>query len=119
MLKYVKINTDGTWSVHNWPRDEKVQAGILRAEIAPVCAVVHIEDDLLMWVDDQGYLTNLPINELAWNLSRSRYGYQPMVGDVIITGPGKPDGSTPGLKAKELEAVVGRIAFHQELTVPF
>ena len=116
MLKYVKIKTDGTWAVHNWPRDEKAQARRLRDEVASMCNVVHIQDDLLMWVDDEGIPKGLPINEIAWGLGRSGH---PIVGDVIVTGPGRPDGSTPGLKAKELDAVVRRIAFHRELTVPF
>ena len=111
--KFVAIDTDGMWSVKTWPKQASAQDDLLRVNIDGWFQTVGA-GQFTMWVDDEGLLKNLKPNIIATGIAR-----QPIVGKVVITGGVDAAGNALGLRATELDEVVGLIAQFQAETLPF
>ena len=111
--KFVTIDTDGAWSVKPWPKNASAQDDLLRVNINGWFATVGA-GKVAVWIDDEGLFKNLKANIIASGIAR-----QPIVGNVVITGKVDAAGNALGLKATELDQVVGLIAQYQAETLPF
>lgn len=65
----------------------------LKEKVGGWIEAVAIRDDVMMYLNEEGKLYGLPINDLATNLYVARYGpIDVIVGDVVFVGwDGSPD----------------------------
>jgi hypothetical protein len=66
-----------------------------------------------MYVNEEGKLMGLPVNNVATTLYlRGRYGYDVIVGDALVFGEGDSDGNETSI-SPELTADIIRLCEHQ------
>ena len=74
------------------------QLSILQNAVGGYIEAVDLEDNLTMWVNEEGKLNGLPINAMATMLWEKHFGFTDViVGDVIFTGGTGSEGETLGL----------------------
>lgn len=89
-MTYVKIDGEGRLSVHNdpIPTGERERLAFLQKAVGGYIEPVHLPDDIVAWLDEDGMPRELPVNMIAsaviWNLS-GRVG-QTYVGPAVFTG---------------------------------
>lgn len=72
--------------------------------------LVALSADLHMWVNEEGKLTDLPLNRFATSLYWAANPHASeagdyIVGDVVLTGGSDDEGETQGLPDKKMELV--------------
>jgi hypothetical protein len=68
---------------------------------------VSLDDDLTMYVNEEGKLDGLPLNLLATLLFRTRFGATDIImGDAILVGGVDDEGDDLGLSDSKLEEVL-------------
>lgn len=105
------LHPDGELYELNLPTDTRAR---LRAKYATLdCSlvdVVQLTTKLDMWIDDEGLITNRPINGPATCLAR-HYGHtvQPYAGPVLLCGV-DPLGNSIDLDRDQIIALLTRLA---------
>lgn len=111
-MKALQINTDGT--VEIIVNDDKfVGYSTLSGAVGGMIECVTFSDTLTMWVNEEGKMCGLPVNEYATRLFVANFGpFDTIVGNAILTGGADDDGETLGLTDGQIADLVA------ELVVP-
>ena len=101
------LTVDGELTVTELPRAVTARVAALHAHIGcTTFDVVAVADDLDMWLDDEGLLTNRRPNLLASQLVLQITGrLQRWVGDVVFTGGVDPEGDSTPLSQARLDEI--------------
>ena len=103
----VVIKADGTLERLDLSESEQELKSLQNA-VGGYVQVIELEDDFTMWVNEEGKLLNLPVNEIATVIWEVRFGLDTDIicGDVVFTGGMDEDGETLTIS----EANVQRLA---------
>ncbi len=91
----VVIKADGTLERLDLSESEQELKSLQNA-VGGYVQVIELEDDFTMWVNEEGKLLNLPVNEIATVIWEVRFGLDTDIicGDVVFTGGMDEDGET-------------------------
>ena len=91
----VVIKADGTLERLDLSESEQELKSLQNA-VGGYVQVIELEDDFTMWVNEEGKLLNLPVNEIATVIWEVRFGIGTDIicGDVVFTGGMDEDGET-------------------------
>jgi hypothetical protein len=103
----VVIKAEGTLERLDLSESEQELKSLQNA-VGGYVQVIELEDDFTMWVNEEGKLLNLPVNEIATVIWEVRFGLDTDIicGDVVFTGGMDEDGETLTIS----EANVQRLA---------
>jgi hypothetical protein len=103
----VVIKADGTLERLDLSESEQELKSLQNA-VGGYVQVIELEDDFTMWVNEEGKLLNLPVNEIATVIWEVRFGLDTDIicGDVVFTGGMDEDGETLNIS----EANIQRLA---------
>ncbi|MEV7275291.1 DUF3846 domain-containing protein [Streptomyces bacillaris] len=100
------LRTNGEFEIIEWPTDGHLEI-LYRAIVCDRVDAVRISPKLTMWIDDEGLITEAPINRSATILyALHKEPHQHYVGNVVITGGADHEGETLGLTKDEIAALV-------------
>lgn len=95
-MKAYIVRTDNTTAIVEFEYGKSYE--MLKSAVGGWIECVSLDKDLDMWVNEEGKLLGLPVNEIATHCWESVYGRTDIiVGDVIFTGGVDEDGETLGL----------------------
>lgn len=110
-MKALLISTDNLVEVEQ-DTDEFVSYATLSRAVGGMIEAVTLPNGLTLWVNEEGKLDGLPVNEYATRLFVSAYGaVDIIVGNVIITGGADENGETLGLTDKQVAELVAELLF--------
>jgi hypothetical protein len=91
----VVIKADGTLERLDLSESEQELKSLQNA-VGGYVQVIELKDDFTMWVNEEGKLLNLPVNEIATVIWEVRFGLDTDIicGDVVFTGGMDEDGET-------------------------
>lgn len=96
MLKALIIKADGKIDWVEYTRDTEYET--LKTAINGYIESVRIDDEITMWLNEEGKLHGLPFNKLATLLFQANVGMSDfIVGDVVLTGGIDAEGYTKSL----------------------
>lgn len=103
------ITTDGTIETAEWAAGGTNLTHLQQA-VGGSVDVVALTDELDMWVNDEGLVMGMPINEVATAIAREHgMSHQPYAGPAVFTGGCDEAGDTQPL-TKDLERRLRRLA---------
>ena len=109
------VQTDGANYILEFNNDTslKVMQGVVGGLIQPI-DFGFTADTMTMWVNEEGKLMDLPINQFGTLFYQRYFGASDIiVGDIVFTGGTDDEGYTLGLDAKQIEllrAILDRLA---------
>lgn len=110
-MKALVLTTDNTVKVEQ-DTEEFVSYATLSRSVGGMIEAVTLSDTLTMWVNEEGKLDGLPVNEYATRLFASELGaVDIIVGNVIITGGADENGETLGLTNEQVVTLTNEILF--------
>jgi hypothetical protein len=91
----IVIKADGTLERLDLSEQEQ-ELKNLQGAVGGYVQVIELEDDFTMWVNEEGKLLNLPVNEIATVIWEVRFGLDTDIicGDVVFTGGMDENGET-------------------------
>jgi hypothetical protein len=100
----VVIKADGTLERLDLSESEQELKSLQNA-VGGYVQVIELEDDFTMWVNEEGKLLNLPVNEIATVIWEVRFGLDTDIicGDVVFTGGMDEDGETLTISEANLQ----------------
>jgi Domain of unknown function (DUF3846) len=102
MAKAVVIKTDGTKSVTDFNRS--TEYNVIKQAVGGWLESIHLDNDLTLYINEEGKLLGLPQNPIATAFFASYYGLHQdvIVGDVIFVGGVDEEGYSNGLTDKQV-----------------
>lgn len=98
MKTALRVNTDFTTEILDLSSNEYDQ---LSGSVGGLIEAVDLGPDLTMWLNEEGKLIGLPVNEIGSALWVLEYGNTDIIlGDVVFTGPSDENGDTLSLDDK-------------------
>ena len=106
-MKALVLTTDNTVEVEQ-DTNEFVSYATLSRAVGGMIEAVTLSDTLTLWVNEEGKMNGLPVNEYATKLFASEFGagIDIIVGNAIITGGSNDEGETLGLADTQVEELV-------------
>jgi len=104
MEKVISIRTDNTVEIKEV---ESIEYETLSTAVNGMIELVSINEDIDMWLNEEGKLIGLEPNVIAtiiWN--KVFPNFDVVMGDVIITGGADEEGNTTGLSDKSIQDVM-------------
>ena len=110
-MKALVLTTDNTIQVEQ-DTDEFVSYATLSRAVGGMIEAVTLPSGLTLWVNEEGKLDGLPVNEYATRLFVSAFGaVDVIVGNAIITGGADDEGETLGLTDEEVSILVADLLY--------
>lgn len=110
-MKALVLTTDNTIEVEQ-DTDEFVSYATLSRAVGGMIEAVTLPSGLTLWVNEEGKLDGLPVNEYATRLFVSAFGaVDVIVGNAIITGGADDEGETLGLTDEEVSILVADLLY--------
>lgn len=110
-MKALVLTTDNTVEVEQ-DTDEFVSYATLSRAVGGMIEAVTLPSGLTLWVNEEGKLDGLPVNEYATRLFVSAFGaVDVIVGNAIITGGADDDGETLGLTDEQVADLLANILY--------
>lgn len=111
-MKALVLTTDNTVEVEQ-DTDEFVSYATLSRAVGGMIEAVTLPNGLTLWVNEEGKMDGLPVNDYATRLFASAFGagIDIIVGNAIITGGADDDGETLGLTDKQIADLVAELLF--------
>jgi hypothetical protein len=107
MARAYIVNTDGTSKVVEFEVGNSYD--LIRNAVHGLIECVSISPELDIWLNEEGKLTAMELNEFATALYRKTYNTPDfIVGDVIFTGGADEEGETLGLSDEMLAKLITR-----------
>ena len=102
-FRAVSITTDGVATVHDWDVTHGTLKHLQEA-VGGLVDVVALARDMDMWVNDEGLVIGLPINEAATAIAH-QHGtrHQFYVGTAVFTGGCNEEGDTLPLTEEQAD----------------
>lgn len=99
MRKALLIDTEG----HAVELDLDAEKNTLSKAVDGLIQAVDINQNLTMWLNEEGKLMGLPINSLGTAVFRRAHAIQDIiVGNIVLTGGVDEEGDTIGLTEEQL-----------------
>jgi hypothetical protein len=111
-MKALVLTTDNTIEVEQ-DTDEFVSYATLSRAVGGMIEAVTLPSGLTLWVNEEGKMNGLPVNEYATRLFDSAFGsgIDIIVGNAIITGGADDEGETLGLTDEEVSILVANLLY--------
>lgn len=110
-MKALILHTDNRVEVEQ-DTNEFVSYATLSNAVGGYIEAVSLPNGLTLWVNEEGKLNGLPVNEYATRLFTSAFGaVDIIVGNAIVTGGADDEGETLGLTDKEVADLVADLLF--------
>lgn len=91
MASGVVLNVDGTADVVQFDRSNELE--VLSRTVGGFVEAVTLRDGCVLWVNEEGKLMRLPVNERATSLFVQHHGaVDVIVGPAVVTGPADEEG---------------------------
>jgi hypothetical protein len=107
------IRWDGSTEVVELPEDDSPCYDVLSQAVGGWLELVPSMDPsarhLTIYCNEMGKIEGLPLNPKATDLT-ARWGIDPIVGDIIVTGPPDRDGRDTSLSEKDIVTLKWRFA---------
>jgi predicted RNA polymerase sigma factor len=79
----------------------------LQRGVGGLVQALDLKDDLTMWVNEEGKLQGLPVNENATVIFAARFrAIDLIVGDIVLTGGTDDEGEVLGLTDQQAEEIL-------------
>jgi hypothetical protein len=113
MTLAIRITTDGTIEELDLSGENSLQT--LQTAVGGWVQAIDLDDELTMWLNEEGKLVGLPHNPYAQFAWDKRFGAHTdyMVGDAVFTGGTGDEGETLGLDqdtADQIRMMVRQVA---------
>jgi len=106
----VIIKTDGTMAEVSLGGSVEAELDALQTAVGGYVQAVDMHG-VTMWLNEEGKLTGLPVNDTATVMWVGQYGPSDIiVGDVVITGPTDEDGDTTSVDLATVEGMAAVLA---------
>jgi hypothetical protein len=100
-MKAYIVKVDGSREVVEFEKGESYD--VLSKAVGGYIECVRLADNLDMWVNEEGKLVGLPVNEYGTLFYQEIHGATDIIcGDVIFTGGADDEGETLGLSDDEI-----------------
>lgn len=110
-MKALVLTTHNTVEIEQ-DNEEFVSYATLSRAVGGFIEAVNLPNGLTLWVNEEGKLDGLPVNEYATRLFVSAFGaVDVIVGNAIVTGGADDDGETLGLTDKQIADLVADLLF--------
>ena len=109
-MKALILKTNNTVEVEQ-DTEEFVSYATLSRAVGGMIEAVTLPNGLTLWVNEEGKMDGLPVNEYATNLMTREFGatYDIIVGNAIVTGGADDEGETLGLTDEQVAELVDNI----------
>jgi hypothetical protein len=106
-MKALVFKTNNTLVVEQ-DTNEFVSYETLSRAVGGMIEAVTLPNGLTLWVNEEGKMDGLPVNDYATRLFASAFGagIDIIVGDAIVTGGADDEGETLGLTDEQLKSLV-------------
>ncbi len=109
-FRAVSISTDGVATVHDWDVTHGTLKHLQEA-VGGFVDVVALAPGMDMWVNDEGLVIGLPINETATAIAHQHgMKHQFYVGAAVFTGGCNEEGDTLPLTEQQVATLTARCA---------
>lgn len=110
MASALVVTTDG--KAIEKPIDNDTAYEVIRDGVGGMIEMVVFNDQVTMWVNEEGKLIGLPHNKPAQAAFNEVFGSGRdfIVGDVVFTGGADEEGNTLGLTPEAVESVLDLVA---------
>ena len=113
----VRIKADDTTEIMDISGDSLTA---LQGAVGGYVEAVTLKDDLTMWVNEEGKLQGLPVNESATVIFAAAFHVIDTIrGDVVLTGGTDEFGDIVALKDKQATEIVAWVNDGQETATEF
>lgn len=111
-MKALVLKTNNTIEVEE-DTEEFVSYATLSRAVGGMIEAVTLPNGLTLWVNEEGKMDGLPVNDYATKLFTSAFGagVDIIVGNAIITGGADDEGETLGLTDKEVSILVSDLLY--------
>lgn len=104
MRKALQINIDGTVTQLDLEAPEG-SLRILQGAVGGYIQAVDLNENLTMWLNEEGKLEGLDTNLFGTLLFRQRFGdVDTIVGNIVLTGGTDDEGETLGLTEEQVKS---------------
>lgn len=105
-FRAVTIDVDGVAVAHTWDATDGTLSH-LQGAVAGCVDVVALNQDLDMWINDEGLIVGLPVNMLATGIA-ALHGrtHQAYVGTAVFTGGADAEGGTLPLSEQQVRLLM-------------
>jgi hypothetical protein len=109
-MKALVLKTNNTIQVEE-DTEEFVSYATLSRAVGGMIEAVTLPSGLTLWVNEEGKMDGLPVNDYATKLFTSAFGsgIDIIVGNAIITGGADDEGETLGLTDEQVAELVDNI----------
>ena len=103
-MKAYIVKVDGSREIVEFEKGKSYD--VLSKAVGGYIELVRLADNLDMWVNEEGKLMGLPVNEYGTVFWTNLYGATDVIcGDIIFTGGSDEEGETLGLNDDEIAAL--------------
>jgi len=104
MIRALRITTEGKTEIINLLPDTQLEQ--VQQAVGGLVQAIGLDDDLTMWLNEEGKTLKLPHNSFAQNLWDNKFGKDTdyIVGDMVLTGGADDNGETISLSDKQVIA---------------
>jgi len=104
MIRALRITTEGKTEIINLLPDTQLEQ--VQQAVGGLVQAIGLDDDLTMWLNEEGKTLKLPHNSFAQNLWDNKFGKDTdyIVGDMVLTGGADDNGETISLSDKQVVA---------------
>jgi hypothetical protein len=109
-MKALVLKTNSTIEVEE-DTNEFVSYATLSRAVGGMIEAVTLPNSLTLWVNEEGKLDGLPVNEYATKLFASAFGsgIDIIVGNAIVTGGADDEGETLGLTDEQVAELLSNL----------
>lgn len=104
MIRALQITTEGKTEIINLLPNTQLEQ--VQKAVGGLVQAIGFDDDLTMWLNEEGKMLKLPHNPMAQYLWDNQFGEGTdyIVGDMVLTGGADSEGETISLSDKQVLA---------------
>ncbi len=104
MIKALEVTTEGKVGIINLLPDTQLEQ--VQKAVGGLVQAIGLDDELTMWVNEEGKILKLPHNLFAQHLWDNTFGKDTdyIVGNMVLTGGTDSEGETMSLSDKQVLA---------------
>lgn len=104
MIRALQITTEGKTEIITLLPDTQLEQ--VQKAVGGLVQAIGLDDDLTMWLNEEGKILKLPHNPMAQHLWDNQFGEGTdyIVGNMVLTGGADSEGETMSLSDKQVIA---------------
>lgn len=104
MIKALEVTTEGKVRIIDLLPDTQLEQ--VQEAVGGLVQAISLDDDLTMWLNEEGKILKLPHNSFAQHLWDKKFGEQTdyLVGNIVLTGGADDEGETLSLNDTQVVA---------------